>query len=68
VLYAAALGAALGGTFSLPATSGRIMVNVAGEIAIGLAALPAARRLRHGRLRNGSWRIVWVPIVAYLSR
>jgi NhaP-type Na+/H+ or K+/H+ antiporter len=37
VLYKAAVGAALGGTFSLLDTSGRIVLNVVGGIAIGLA-------------------------------
>ncbi len=51
VLYKAAIGAAVGGTFSLLDTSGRIVLNVVGGIAVGLAVgwvdsqgAPAARR------------------------
>jgi CPA1 family monovalent cation:H+ antiporter len=46
VLYAAAVAAALGGTFSLPDTSGRIVVNVAGGIAVGLAVGWIVRQAR----------------------
>jgi monovalent cation/hydrogen antiporter len=46
VLYAAAASAALGGTFSLPDTSGRIVVNVVGGIAIGLAVGWVVRHVR----------------------
>lgn len=37
VLYKAAVGAAIGETFSLWSTSGRVVINVIGGIAIGLA-------------------------------
>jgi monovalent cation/hydrogen antiporter len=46
VLYKAALGAALGGTFSLLDTSGRIVLNVCGGIAIGLAVGFLVRHVR----------------------
>ncbi len=46
VLYAAAASAALGGTFSLFDTSGRIVVNVVGGIAIGLAVGWVVRHVR----------------------
>ncbi len=46
VLYAAAVTAALGGSFSLLDTSGRIVVNVIGGIAIGLAVGWVVRRVR----------------------
>jgi len=46
VLYKAAVGAALGGTFSLLDTSGRIVLNVIGGIAIGLAVGWAVRQVR----------------------
>jgi Na+/H+ antiporter len=46
VLYKAAVGAAVGGTFSLLDTSGRIVLNVVGGIAIGLAVGWLVRRVR----------------------
>jgi monovalent cation/hydrogen antiporter len=46
VLYAAAVSAALGGTFSLLDTSGRIVVNVVGGTVIGLAVGWAVRQVR----------------------
>jgi monovalent cation/hydrogen antiporter len=46
VLYKAAVGAAVGGTFSLFDTSGRIVLNVAGGIAIGLAVGWVVRQVR----------------------
>jgi Na+/H+ antiporter len=46
VLYRAALGAAVGGTFSLLDTSGRIVLNVVGGIAIGLAVGWVVRQVR----------------------
>ncbi len=46
VLYKAALGAAVGGTFSLLDTSGRVVVNVVGGIAVGLAVGWIVRRVR----------------------
>lgn len=46
VLYAAAVAAALGGTFSLVDTSGRIVVNVIGGIAVGLAVGWVVRQVR----------------------
>src|ERR671928_2143652 len=49
VLYKAAAGAAVGGSFSLLDTSGRIVVNVAGGIAVGLAV---GWVVRQGRPRD----------------
>jgi len=46
VLYKAAVGAAVGGTFSLLDTSGRIVLNVLGGIAIGLAVGWIVRQVR----------------------
>jgi Na+/H+ antiporter len=46
VLYKAAVGAAVGGTFSLLDTSGRIVLNVLGGIAIGLAVGWLVRQVR----------------------
>jgi monovalent cation/hydrogen antiporter len=46
VLYKAAVGAALGGTFSLLDTSGRIVLNVVGGIAIGLGVGWCVRQVR----------------------
>src|ERR671936_2959712 len=46
VLYKAAAGAAVGGTFSLLDTSGRIVLNVVGGIAIGLAVGWVVRQVR----------------------
>ncbi len=46
VLYKAAVGAAIGGTFSLLDTSGRVVVNVVGGIAIGLVVGFAVRQVR----------------------
>ena len=46
VLYKAAVGAAVGGTFSLLDTSARIVLNVIGGIAIGLAVGWVVRQVR----------------------
>src|SRR5207344_1866912 len=46
VLYRAALGAAIGGTFSLLHTSAQIVVDVAGGIAVGLAVGWVVRMVR----------------------
>jgi len=46
VLYKAAIGAAVGGTFSLLDTSGRIVLNVVGGIGIGLAVGWVVRQVR----------------------
>jgi Na+/H+ antiporter len=46
VLYKAAVGAAVGGTFSLLDTSGRIVLNVVGGIAVGLAVGYVVRKVR----------------------
>ena len=46
VLYKAAVGAAVGGAFSLLDTSGRIVLNVVGGIAIGLAVGWVVRQVR----------------------
>jgi monovalent cation/hydrogen antiporter len=46
VLYKAAIGAAVGGTFSLVDTGGRVLWNVVGGIAIGLAVGWLVRQVR----------------------
>jgi Na+/H+ antiporter len=46
VLYRAAVGAAVGGTFSLLDTSARIVLDVAGGIAVGLAVGWVVRQVR----------------------
>jgi monovalent cation/hydrogen antiporter len=46
VLYAAAVAAAFGGTFSLLDTSGRVVVNVVGGIAVGLTVGWVVRQVR----------------------
>ena len=46
VLYKAAAGAAIGGAFSLLDTSGEIVVNVVGGIAVGLAVGWCVRQVR----------------------
>jgi Na+/H+ antiporter len=46
VLYKAAVGAVVGGTFSLLDTSGRIVLNVVGGIAVGLAVGYVVRQVR----------------------
>jgi monovalent cation/hydrogen antiporter len=46
VLYRAALGAAIGGTFSLLHTSAQIVIDVAGGIAVGLAVGWVVRMVR----------------------
>src|SRR5439155_5390749 len=46
VLYKAAVGAAVGGAFSLLDTSGRVVLNVVGGIAIGLAVGWIVRQVR----------------------
>ena len=46
VLYKAAVGAAVGGTFSLLDTSGRVVLNVVGGIAVGLAVGWVVRQVR----------------------
>jgi monovalent cation/hydrogen antiporter len=46
VLYKAAIGAAVGGTFSLLGTGGRVLWNVVGGIAIGLAVGWLVRQVR----------------------
>src|SRR5947208_98947 len=46
VLYKAAVGAVVGGTFSLLDTSGRVVLNVLGGIAIGLAVGWLVRHVR----------------------
>ncbi len=46
VLYRAAVGAAVGGTFSLLDTSARVVLNVIGGIAIGLAVGFVVRQVR----------------------
>lgn len=46
VLYKAAVGAAVGGTFSLLDTSGRLVLNVVGGIAIGLGVGWLVRQVR----------------------
>jgi Na+/H+ antiporter len=46
VLYRAAVGAAVGGTFSLLDTSARVVLNVVGGIAVGLAVGFVVRQVR----------------------
>jgi monovalent cation/hydrogen antiporter len=66
VLYAAAAGAALGGTFSLLDTSGRIVVNVVGGIAIGLAVGWLVRQVRR-RLADPPTEVAIAVLSGYLA-
>ena len=66
VLYKAALGAALGGTFSLLDTSGRVVLNVVGGIAIGLAVGWIVRQVRK-RLDDPPVEIAIAVLSGYLA-
>jgi CPA1 family monovalent cation:H+ antiporter len=66
VLYKAAVGAALGGTFSLLDTSGRVVLNVLGGIAIGLAVGWLVRHVRR-RLDDPPIEIALAVLSGYLA-
>jgi monovalent cation/hydrogen antiporter len=66
VLYKAAIGAAIGGTFSLAETSGRIVLNVIGGIAIGLAVGWIVRRVRR-RIDNPPVEVALAVLSGYLA-
>ena len=66
VLYKAALGAAVGETFSLVDTTGRIVLNVAGGIAVGLAAGYVVRQVRR-RLDDPPVEIAIAVLSGYLA-
>ena len=66
VLYKAAVGAALGGTFSLLDTSGRIVLNVVGGIAIGLAVGWVVRQVRR-RLDDPPTEVAIAVLSGYLA-
>ncbi len=66
VLYKAAIGAAVGGTFSLLDTSGRIVLNVVGGIAIGLAVGWVVRHVRR-RIDDPPVEIAIAVLSGYLA-
>ncbi len=66
VLYKAALGAAIGGTFSLLDTSGRIVLNVIGGIAVGLAVGWVVRKVRR-RLDNPPVEVALAVLSGYFA-
>jgi monovalent cation/hydrogen antiporter len=66
VLYKAAVGAAVGGTFSLLDTSGRIVLNVVGGIAIGLAVGFVVRQVRR-RVDDAPIEIALAVLSGYLA-
>jgi CPA1 family monovalent cation:H+ antiporter len=66
VLYKAAVGAAVGGTFSLLDTSGRVVVNVIGGIAIGLAVGWLVRQVRR-RIDDPPVEIAIAVLSGYLA-
>jgi CPA1 family monovalent cation:H+ antiporter len=66
VLYKAALGAAVGGTFSLLDTSGRVVLNVVGGIAIGLAVGWVVRQVRR-RLDDPPIEVALAVLSGYLA-
>jgi monovalent cation/hydrogen antiporter len=66
VLYKAAIGAAVGGTFSLLDTSGRVVLNVVGGIAIGLAVGWVVRQIRR-RLDNPPIEVAIAVLSGYLA-
>jgi monovalent cation/hydrogen antiporter len=66
VLYKAAIGAAVGGTFSLLDTSGRVVLNVIGGIAIGLAVGWVVRQIRR-RLDNPPIEVAIAVLSGYLA-
>jgi CPA1 family monovalent cation:H+ antiporter len=66
VLYKAAVGAAVGGTFSLLDTSGRIVLNVVGGIAFGLAVGWLVRQVRR-RLDDPPVEVAIAVLSGYLA-
>jgi CPA1 family monovalent cation:H+ antiporter len=66
VLYKAALGAAVGGTFSLLDTSGRVVLNVVGGIAVGLAVGWVVRQVRR-RLDDPPIEVALAVLSGYLA-
>jgi CPA1 family monovalent cation:H+ antiporter len=66
VLYKAAVGAAVGGTFSLLDTSGRIVLNVVGGIAVGLAVGWVVRQVRK-RLDDPPVEVALAVLSGYLA-
>src|SRR5919204_2280834 len=66
VLYKAAVGAAVGGAFSLLDTSGRIVLNVVGGIAIGLAVGWLVRQVRR-RIDDTPVEIAIAVLSGYLA-
>jgi monovalent cation/hydrogen antiporter len=66
VLYKAAVGAAVGGTFSLLDTSGRVVLNVVGGIAIGLGVGWLVRQVRR-RIDDPPVEIALAVLSGYLA-
>ena len=66
VLYRAAVGAAIGGTFSLLDTSAQIVVDVAGGIAVGLAVGWVVRQVRR-RLDDPPIEVAIAVLSGYLA-
>ncbi len=66
VLYKAAVAAAVGGTFSLFDTSGRIVINVIGGIAVGLAVGWVVRQVRR-RLDDPPIEVAIAVLSGYLA-
>jgi monovalent cation/hydrogen antiporter len=66
VLYKAAVGAAVGGTFSLVDTGWRIVVNVIGGIAVGLAVGWVIRQVRR-RLDDTPTEVAIAVVSGYLA-
>jgi CPA1 family monovalent cation:H+ antiporter len=66
VLYKAAVGAAIGGTFSLLDTSGRVVLNVIGGIAIGVAVGWIVRQVRK-RLDDPPVEVAIAVLSGYLA-
>jgi Na+/H+ antiporter len=66
VLYKAAVGAAIGGTFSLFDTSGRVVLNVVGGIAVGLAVGWVVRQVRR-RLDDPPIEVAIAVLSGYLA-
>jgi monovalent cation/hydrogen antiporter len=66
VLYKAAIGAAVGGTFSLVDTSGRIVLNVVGGIAIGIGVGWVVRQVRR-RIDDPPVEVALAVLSGYLA-
>lgn len=66
VLYRAAVAATVGGTFSLFDTSGRIVINVIGGIAVGLAVGWVVRQVRR-RLDDPPIEVAIAVLSGYLA-